>query len=192
MKEESPEMESSSIVYAEYVRLSEAAEKLMNSSFEDFKLLAVIGAILGLKPVADSLSGGEVRAPYLFVGFLGLLFVIAIIAFRDTLKQSLIVYLGQHLKRYEQVLKERVPVAAGARLFRTYSDYDEWLKKRHIKLVIAFNLFFVLPVVIIPSFILWHARPNGLLYSLFYLCSSLFVYALHFFLGKVYLSKPLD
>jgi hypothetical protein len=192
VKEEGPEMATSSIVYAEYVRLGDTTEKLMNSSFDDFKLFAVIGAILGLKPLADSLSGGPVRSTYLFVGFLGLLLVVAIIAFRDTLKQSLMVYMSNHLKRYEKVIKQHVPVAAEGNLFQAYAEFDEWVKRRHIKLAIIFNIFFLLPVVIIPTFILWHAEPDGPVYARLYLGISIIIYVIHFFVSKVYLGRPLE
>lgn len=190
MSEEVTEMPTSSIIYAEYVRLSTALEELTNSSFDDFKLFAVIGAILGLKPLADSLSGGEVSAAYLFVGFLGLFFIIAIIAFRDTLKQSLIFYISTHLIRYEKVIRQQVPIAIQEDLFQTYGEVDVWFRKRHKNLVLAFNFFFLLPVIIIPSFVLWRGKPSGPYFSLTYIAVCFAVYAFYFFMSKVYLSRP--
>lgn len=191
MSEDPPDASPSKIVYAEYTRLSAASERMTHSSLDDFKLLAVVGAMVGLQPVSDYLKGdgGKIAVSSLFVGFMGLLFIVAVIAFRDTLKQSLIVYLGEHLTRYENILRVMYSCESNG-LFRTYSEAEQWAAEKHAKLVVTFNIFILLPVAGIPAFVLsrYEVFPYWN-YTYFYLATCGGVYFLYYYLSKIYLRK---
>jgi hypothetical protein len=178
-----PDMSAEDIVYKEYVRLSEASIQLVNSSFEDFKLLAVVGVLLGFKPVTDSF-GGTLKAPTLFVVFLTLLSLLAIIGFRDILKRALVDYTGRHLVRYETAIRRRVAGAEAAGLFKVYGEVEGWTKNEQLRFVLAFNLAFLIPVLAVPAAILWRAEGGGPGYSLGYAAACLLVFAARMLAGR--------
>lgn len=190
MSSEPPKLQPNDIVYAEYMRLSAAAERIFHSSFDDFKLLAIVGAIVGLEPITTYVNEGKpIAVSYLFVGFLGLFSIIAVIAFRDTLKQSFMFYLGEHLIRYEEFIRKLYGFNE-TNLFLAYSEFEQWVSSRHKKLVIAFNFFVLLPTIGIPAFILYR-NENGVFryYTFSYVVICLAVYALYFYLTKTFLPK---
>jgi hypothetical protein len=190
MSSEPPELQPNDIVYAEYTRLSGASERMVYSSFDDFKLLAIVGAIVGLEPITTYVNEGKpIAVSYLFVGFLGLFSIIAVIAFRDTLKQSFLYYLGEHQIRCEEFIRKQYGFNE-TNLFLTCSEFEQWASSRHRKLVIAFNFFILLPTIGIPAFILYR-NENGVFryYTFSYVVICLAVYALYFYLTKAFLPK---
>lgn len=190
MSSEPPKLQPNDIVYAEYTRLSAAAERIFHSSFDDFKLLAIVGALIGLEPITTYVNEGKpIAVSYLFVGFLGLFSIIAMIAFRDTLKQSFMFYLGEHQIRCEEFIREQYGFNE-TNLFLTCSEFEQWVRSRHKKLVIAFNFFVLLPTIGIPAFILYR-NENGVFryYTFSYVVICLAVYALYFYLTKAFLPK---
>lgn len=82
-------------VYKEYVRLHEVANAYAHSSFDDFKLLAAVGLILTWAPFGSLFTGETASPEVLFLGFVAILLIIAIIGTRDFLKQSLIIHYQQ-------------------------------------------------------------------------------------------------
>ena len=75
-------------LYKEYVRLSSRLDTIIDSSWGDFKLLGAIGALFAWLPIAKSnLFGGTDTSVTLFIGFIGILSLIAVIGARDLIKQ---------------------------------------------------------------------------------------------------------
>lgn len=190
MSSEPPKLQPNDIVYAEYTRLSAVSERIFHSSFDDIKLLAALGAIIGLEPITTYVNEGKpIAVSYLFIGFLGVFSIIAAIAFRDTLKQSFMFYLGEHLIRYEEFIRKQDGFKE-TNLFLTHSEGEQWLSSRHKKLVIAFNFFVLLPTIGIPAFILYRNESGVFRYYTFsYVVICLAVYALYFYLTKAFLPK---
>src|SRR5690349_22647753 len=82
------------LVYEELVRLEGRIDAMAQSSFEDFKLLGALGAVLGLSPVAEYFKADvEVSGEVKLLMFLTLFAILAVVSFRDLMKQSLIRFL---------------------------------------------------------------------------------------------------
>lgn len=192
MSSEPPKLQPHDIVFAEYTRLNAVTERIIHSSYDDFKLLAVVVALVGLEPVTRYVNGGQpIRISYLFVGFLGLFSVIAMIAFRAMLKQSFLYYLIEHLIRFEEFIREQYGLKE-TNLFLIHGDAELWASSGHRKLAVVFNFFFLLPVIGIPTFILYRNEDGVFRYYTFsYVVICLAVYALYFYLANAFLPKKI-
>jgi hypothetical protein len=142
-------------LYREYVRLSASVEKLAETSFQDFGLLASVGAVAAWPPLVGWLtnSGGPSTGLILFVGFSVILLIVAIIATRDLLKQSLILYLGKQLQSYEIELKGILDLKTSP-IFSLALDLPEWTKTRHSRITRRFRVFFALVLIVFPFIVL--------------------------------------
>lgn len=102
-------MENLEILYREYVRLVERYNALLDSSFSDIRLYGVISAAIGLIGIVNKSDLGQqffdttIPDPdtVYFVIILFLFFLIAIIAFRDLLKQVYIVHTSYNIKKWK-------------------------------------------------------------------------------------------
>jgi hypothetical protein len=94
-------------VYKEYVRLNERFDSLVDSSFNDFKLLGAVGALIAWPPLASlDVFNTVYSGLILFIGFVGILFIVAIIGTRDLLRWTLVEYYLQQMLVYEDELKK--------------------------------------------------------------------------------------
>jgi hypothetical protein len=97
-------------LYQEYVRLSHRLDTIIDSSWDDFKLLGASSALIAWPPLAQSdLFSRSDSCFILFVGFIGILFIMAIIGMRDLIKQSLMQHYLFELRRHEEEIRAKLP-----------------------------------------------------------------------------------
>lgn len=114
-------------LYKEYVRLSNRLDTIVDSSWGDFKLLGAVGALFAWPPIAKSdLFGHTDTSVTLFIGFTGILFIVAVIATRDLIKQSIIEHYLHELKVYEQDIRDKL----GNRVNHSFQLANHWLARR--------------------------------------------------------------
>lgn len=155
-------------LYKEYVRLSNLCDAYAKSSFDDFKLLGAIGALLAWKPVAELATA----SPFVvLLGFLAILFIVAIIGTRDLLKQSLINYYLSQIKFYEEEIR-KILAHTDAPTFCFAIHWESWSQQKHLPIISRLYLLIVLAVTVLPSIILTTQRPHW--YAAIYVLAALF------------------
>jgi hypothetical protein len=144
------------LLYKEYVRLYEKMDAYANASFADFKLLAVVGAGAGLivkLSHATKLTNADgtpfnssFLAPLLAFASLGL---VAILAFRDLLRQSVLYGLVPHLKALEVEIRKRFALEH-THAFLVSASMPSW-RRTHVIATRAFGVSFLLVVAGLPT-----------------------------------------
>lgn len=168
-------------LYKEYVRLSQQAEEYIRSAFDDFKLMGVIGASIALwKPIVDVIVLANPRIDYsglLFLGFLSLLLIIAIIGFWNLIKQSFIIFFADNLQGYEEELRKELHELQSSRVFSLNLEKEAKLLASYRVTFTAFLSIFALTTTFIPFLILLSFK---ITYSLTYLLLSLTIFSVYF------------
>ena len=155
-------------LYKEYVRLSDLCDSYAKSSFDDFKLLGAIGALLAWKPIADLATA----SPFIvLLGFLAILFIVAIIGTRDLLKQSLINYYLSQIKLYEEEIRG-ILAHPDVPTFCFAVNWESWSQQKHLPVTSRLYLLIILTVTVLPSIILVMQKPRW--YAAIYLLAALF------------------
>ena len=136
------------------MRIDKKIEKLVHSSFNDFKLLGALGAVVGVGPVLTYLEGSNkgalLRATLL--ACLAAFGVLAIVAFRDLLKQSLIAYL---IREQRIVARQLGP----STIFRAPHRWARWHKRRYSPLMTTFYGLVAVACIALPGLALgWGAE----------------------------------
>jgi hypothetical protein len=154
------------LLYPEYVRLHALVSELTRSSFEDFRLLSVVGSAASFllstlgaaskdKHVQEFFhlhTDGVPLPTVLLFGFLTMFGLVAIIAFRDLMKQGLIDGLLQSMAPYEEALQARGAAPGTFSLVkRTYQLLNGPQRWR----VLAFQTVFSASVLGLPFATLW-------------------------------------
>lgn len=140
-------------LYKEYERLHGVANGYAHSSFDDFKLLGAIGAILAWQPLLglfNKSSCSEADLPLLFAGFVAILLVTAIIGTRDLLKQSLIIFHRNEVQAYEPQLKA-ILCPQDSKAFTGYQAWGVWFTSRHRPVALAFYGLCAATIVLFPT-----------------------------------------
>jgi hypothetical protein len=170
-------------LYKEYVRLSEQSDELIKSTFDDFKLYGVVGAIIVIwKPISEVVISTNPKfdaSSILFLGFLSLLLIVGIITYLGLLKQAYTWYFVHNLQAYEVEIKKALGEAEDSRLF----NFN--LGKEDPKFITAvykisfksLGVIFVSVIVFIPFMVLWF---SNFLYAAIYLLLSLLGSILYF------------
>ncbi|MBD2233224.1 hypothetical protein [Phormidium tenue] len=168
-------------LYKEYVRLSQQAEEYIQSAFEDLKLMGVIGATIALwKPIVDFivLAKPEFDASgLLFLGFLCLLLIIAIIGFWNLIKQSFIIFFADNLQSYEEEIRKELSVTEGSGVFGLNLEKEAKLLQSYRSTFAAFLSVFALATTFIPFLILISLSVT---YALIYLALSFVLFGTYF------------
>jgi hypothetical protein len=89
----------------------------------------------------------------------------------------------KHLINYEKAIRGRVKGAEEGGLFKVYGGVEDWARKEQFRFVIAFNVAFLLPVLLVPALVLWGAPNGGRTYSLVYAGLCLLVFFSRIFVG---------
>ena len=167
-------------LYKEYVRLSQQAEEYIKSAFDDFKLMGVIGATISLwKPIVDVIALANPKIDYsgiLFLGFLSLLLIIAIIGFWNLIKQSFIIFFADNLQGYEEELRKGFNERGDSRVFNLNLEKEAKLLDNYKITFTAFLSVFALATTIIPFLILLSFKVT---YSVIYLLLSLTIFGVY-------------
>lgn len=166
--------------YREYSRLSDKAEEHIKSSFDDFKLLGAIGAIVVLwKPIVDTVISPNLKLDYskiLFLGFVSLLLVIEVIAFLNLVRQSYIYFIVYNLQHYEKRIKTELNEELSESQifsFNTKKNSSEYLNSIHLPYAVVVVIS-VIAVAFIPFVILLYwSNIYAVIYLLIVLISSI-------------------
>ncbi|MBP0624985.1 hypothetical protein [Cupriavidus consociatus] len=140
----------------EYFSINDRIASLTASSFEDFKLLGVVGAIFAWLPIAKSFE--QLQNPaIIFFGFMAISVIVSVIDARDLLKHSLVRFYLQQLEYVETeilllVKRENDKVLHGAR------NWPAWLAKKHGRLVNLFQYIVHGFVIIFPAITLFYLK----------------------------------
>lgn len=168
-------------LYKEYVRLSETAENYIKSAFDDFRLMGVIGATIALwKPIVDFIVLANPDLDYsglLFLGFLSLLLVVAVIGFWNLIKQVFIVFFADNLQGYENEIRQALNEQTGSRVFNLNIEKETKLLRSYRITFAAFLSVFALAITIIPFLIL---VSFSISYAVLYLALSLLIIGIYF------------
>lgn len=168
-------------LYKEYVRLSQQAEEYIKSAFDDFKLMGVIGATIALwKPIVDVIVLANPKIDYsglLFLGFLSLLLIIAIIGFWNLIKQSFIIFFADNLQGYEEEIRKEFNELGNSRVFNLNNEKEAKLLLSYKTTFTAFILIFTLTTTVIPFLILLSFK---VIYAFTYLLLSLLIFGIYF------------
>ncbi|MEH2364054.1 hypothetical protein [Nostoc sp.] len=168
-------------LYKEYVRLSEKAEEYIKSAFEDLKLMGVIGATIALwKPIVDVivLANPKIdRSGILFLGFLSLLLVVAIIGFWNLIKQSFIIFFADNLQGYEEEIRKELNEVDDSRVFNLNIEKETKLIESYRTTFAAFIMVFAIATTFIPFIILLY---TNIYYALVYITLSLIIFVFYF------------
>ncbi|HEY9692825.1 MAG TPA: hypothetical protein V6D15_11500 [Oculatellaceae cyanobacterium] len=155
-------------LYNDYTRLSDQLDSYVKSTFDDFKFLGAIGVLIAWKPIADAVAAKSTHI--LLLGFISILFIIAIINIRDLLKASIITfYLGQ-LTLYEAEIKTRL-AQPDTKTFHFAADWEKWNDQKHKRIRWHFNLLFYLLILFFPTVVLASQEPRW--YAAIYLVIAL-------------------
>jgi hypothetical protein len=163
-------------LYKEYVRLSDKAEDLIKSTYDDFKLFGAVGAVIVIwKPISEftTLVNSKLSPSLtLFLGFLSLHVVLGIIVLLNLVKQSYTWYFVHNLQAYEAEIRKELDEAEVSKVFNFNIAKEE---KRFITAVYRLSfrtlvMFLSFAVISIPSIILCY---SNLLYAAIYLLISL-------------------
>ena len=153
-------------LYKEYVRINNRLDSIVDSSFDDFKLLSSIGVLVAWPPIAKSNLFNEPDSAFLLlIGFLGILFIIIILALRDLIKQSLMEYYLHELQTYEAEIRANLKSAD----LNSFKMAKNWLERRQGAwggVVSRFNFMFYLFLFFFPIGIL--VRQGAFLYAVVY------------------------
>lgn len=167
-------------LYKEYVRLNEKAEEYIKSAFEDFKLMGVIGATIALwKPITDVIVLANPKIDYsglLFLGFLSLMLIIAVIGFWNLVKQSFIIFFADNLQGYEEEIRKELNERGNSKVFNLNLEKETKLIDSYKITFTAFLTFFALTTILVPSIILVYVN---LPYALIYLLVSTATFAIY-------------
>lgn len=170
------------ILYREYVRLNDKAEDLIKSTYDDFKSLGVVGAVIIIwKPISEVILPAIPRLEsslFLFLGFLSLLAILGLVAFTNLLKQSYSWYFVYNLKAYEVEIKKELKELESSRIFNFNTGKEE---PRFIiaSYRLAFRSFVFSTaafVTLIPFVVLCY---SSILYAMLYLLVSAFGFLLY-------------
>jgi hypothetical protein len=172
------------VIYAEYARLHATIDATVNGSFTDFATLAVLGSMFAWEPFARKVlakNNGKGDTPrVLCAGFIIMLTVLAIIATRDLLKQSIVIFNAGETMAYEEALRTQLG-SIGPQLFRTSERFWPWLCGPFSNLSLYFRALVVALAVGFPIAVLW---PHGRRYVAIFVTAAvalITVYACAFY-----------
>jgi|JFJP01.1.fsa_nt_gi hypothetical protein len=156
-------MENIEIIYGEYKRLIERHDQLLDSSFNDFKLYGILGPVLiGASTLVEGLFNS--RSDNLFIILLLIEFLIAIIAFRDLLKQIYINQLGFNIGKYEIFLRDKLLQDIDKSKYEIFCLRKSWIEKYFSLTRVSYKGFLMvlfITITSIPFLILWGFNYHG-------------------------------
>lgn len=184
------------LLYQEFQRLNARLDQLSDASIADFKLLSFMGplflgviGVLTKLDIATFFKGLEGVSPVqlFFLVFLGLWFTVAIIAFKDYIRLSLINY---HVRLIWDAEKRLRALLGDETIFRSVEVWLQDHVKNHRRVYLSFIFVTVLPVLVIPVWVLLLFE-GGLAYAVTYLVIALLCLVAHMAVGATSLKSTL-
>lgn len=159
--------------YKEMVRLAEKSDDYAKSSFDDFKLLSALGALLAWKPLLDVFvkDSGYV----LLAGFLAILFIIAFIGLYGLLKQSIAIFFLEESQVFEKEVRDELNDGNS----NTFHVTENWKKRGGVtqrKIAVRFYSLFYFVLTIYPSVIL---SIDNIIFAFIYFFIALIIVLIH-------------
>ncbi len=174
-------MDELNFLYTEYVRLSSLVNSYAASSFSDFQLLGVVGAMLAWEPLANRLAktqhNEQADVKIIFFGFVAIFFVVAIIATRDLMKQSIIIFEINQICLYEQAIRNLATFDL-KNTFKSAIEWTFWINDVHEPISNHFRLLVIILATAFPAFVLW-AKNRRYTYSYLAISGLLAIIFLH-------------
>jgi hypothetical protein len=173
--------------YKEMVRLAEKSDEYAKSSFEDFKMLSALGALVAWKPIFDIINGESAQSSkLLFIGFLAILFIIAFIGLYALLKQAVVNFYLKELQIFEKDIRKEMG-DEDTSTFHVAENWNNVGSKKQRAVAVRFYLLFYAIIIIFPTTILFF---DSKYLALAYLISALFVVVLHFNATQIVYGEP--
>jgi hypothetical protein len=145
--------------YEETVRLANICDSYARGAFADFKLLAGIGGILTWKPIHDALGlGNHDNTNLLFMGFIVILLILAIIGIMNLQKQLIINFYLEQLQYFESEIRSLLG-RQDSPTFRVAENWRTRMSGKQRKLGMIFYFLFY-AAVLTPLFILTFDPPQ--------------------------------
>ena len=164
-------------LYKEYARLSEKVEENIKGSFDDFKLLGAASAsIIVWKPIADLITQVNPKVNYsglLFLGFLSLLLVFALIGFTSLVRTAYIFSIVSSLLSFEEEIRKELNEGEHSQVFKVNLERNTKKFSTAYGLTYGITLIILIfAVTIIPFAVLCYFN---VLYAVIYLLLALLV-----------------
>ena len=164
-------------LYKEYARLSEKVEENIKGSFDDFKLLGAASAsIIVWKPIADLITQVNPKVNYsglLFLGFLSLLLVFALIGFTSLVRTAYIFSIVSSLLSFEEEIRKELKEGEHSQVFKVNLERNTKKFSTAYGLTYGITLIILIfAVTIIPFAVLCYFN---VLYAVIYLLLALLV-----------------
>ncbi|NJN85097.1 MAG: hypothetical protein HC881_00635 [Leptolyngbyaceae cyanobacterium SL_7_1] len=168
-------------LYKEYTRLNEKVEEHIKHSYEDFKFMGALGAVVILwKPIADVIALANPKMNYsnlLFLGFLSLLLTVAIIGFMNLVKQSYVLFCVSNLQGYEKEIRRILGEVGDAQVFCLNLEKETKFIRTFRLTFGAFAAISALAITCIPFVVLLN---SNVLHALIYLLIAIMVFTSYF------------
>jgi len=164
-------------LYKEYARLSEKVEENIKGSFDDFKLLGAASAsIIVWKPIADLITQVNPKVNYsglLFLGFLSLLLVFALIGFTSLVRTAYMFSIVSSLLSFEEEIRKELNEGEHSQVFKVNLERNTKKFSTAYGLTYGITLIILIfAVTIIPFAVLCYFN---VLYAVIYLLLALLV-----------------
>jgi len=147
--------------YKEFVRLSEVCDKHVESSFNDFKLLGALGALLSWGPISN--ITGKVPPDLVLIGFLAIIVITGLIGIYSLLRQSVVNFYLQEIQEYEEAIRKDLGDNSMG-TFRVAEHWSQWSKTQQRKIGTVFYVLFYLAAILIPTLVLWDSPKERAIY----------------------------
>ena len=164
-------------LYKEYARLSEKVEENIKGSFDDFKLLGAASAsIIVWKPIADLITQVNPKVNYsglLFLGFLSLLLVFALIGFTSLIRTAYMFSIVSSLLSFEEEIRKELNEGEHSQVFKV--NLERNTKKFSTAYGLTYGITLIILIfalTIIPFVVLCYFN---VLYAVIYLLLALLV-----------------
>lgn len=135
--------------YAEYKRLAERSEKVIDSSFEDFKLL---GGLTGINAAVglSSFYAEDISVYYILYTFIVMLLFMATLAIRDLAKVNLAYTYFYEMKNFETQIKKELKVEGNDAIFNYIHNWETKYSGRQVRILKNLMGFLATSAILLP------------------------------------------
>lgn len=187
------EKEYISMMLNEYGRTRDRVDKLVDSIDDDFKYFGVASPLLlGFGALYSNLSGtpylpkGTDLSLILLIFFIAILLVYTTLAFRDYKRAVLVnstLYSLWILERQICKLLTQHGFNSAKYDIRYVQDWVDKFEHKYVRIANVFTFFLVLPLVLVPTIVLFYISGKWD-YALIYLLLSMLIFAVYIVIGQ--------
>ena len=164
-------------IYKEKVRLTEVANTYAQSSFNDFKMLSALGALLtAFKPILESVGAKANDPTTLLIGFLAINITITLVGMFNLLKQPAINFYFDEIQILEEEIYDKLK-DANSKSFQTVKHWKAKGRDTQKKVVTLFFGLISFVALVFPTAILYFSCKSY--YSLIYAFFAVLLITLH-------------